>query len=960
MRYADVAVSVPAQPGRRRSASPTEAETGIFSYSVPDQLEARVQIGQWVWVPFGTRHLAGVVLGLSSEPPPLAVRPLADVLEEAPALGPEQLSVARWMSRYYLAPLFDCVALFLPPGSVPRTECLYEAGSPSGDLTAFHEHVLGLLRAQGPLTEEGFRAALQRASLDRKERLSATAAAAAMETLVQQGTVRRFWRPARPRTEPNLLPRVQLLVDEATALRRMAEKAARSAQSRLLLALAATQAAGDPLQSLAGLAADLDLDALRLSKLAEHDMVSLVQGETVWQVSDSGAAAEAVPEWVRRGGARTADEWTRAGLEHGEVERLVETGLLTSHSVPDQLALRVEAVEAWESVVERDGSAASRRALAALARLGGAAWLRDLTRVAACTRANVERLVDLGVVAIAAARFYRDPFLKEAGDPAPLPALTEEQRDALEPIVAALAAGQQASFLLQGVTGSGKTEVYLHAVERALALGRQSIVLVPEIALTPQTLSRFGRHFPGRVAVQHSGLRPGQRYDQWTRVQDGEADVVVGPRSALFMPLPRCGLIIIDEEHESSYKQDSRPHYHARDVALRLARETGAVVVLGSATPDVTTYRAAERGALQLLRLTERYGGAQPLALPPVQVVDMRAELRDGHTGLLSRALLAALGQTLDRGEQAILFLNRRGTSTFVMCRDCGFVVECPRCDIPLTYHMAYGESRQPALTCHHCGRQAEPPHRCPQCGSSRIRYFGAGTERVQAYTEAAFPNARVLRWDRDTVRSSGGHEAILHRFLRHEADVLIGTQMVAKGLDLPLVTLVGVVSADVSLFFPDFRAGERAFQLLTQVAGRAGRREGGGQAIVQTYHPDHYAVQAAARHDYTSFYAREIALRRRLGYPPFGHMVRLLHAQASARRAESAAGELAERLRLSIRREGIANLEVIGPAPCFYRRLRGRYRWHILLRGHGAQELLLAEPPPAGWRVDVDPLDFL
>jgi len=341
-------------------------------------------------------------------------------------------------------------------------------------------------------------------------------------------------------------------------------------------------------------------------------------------------------------------------------------------------------------------------------------------------------------------------------------------------------------------------------------------------------------------------------------------------------------------------------------------------------------------------------------------VVDMRAELRDGHTGLLSRALLAALVQTLDRGEQAILFLNRRGTSTFVMCRDCGFVVECPRCDIPLTYHMAYGESRQPALTCHHCGRQAEPPHRCPQCGSSRIRYFGAGTERVQAYTEAAFPNARVLRWDRDTVRSSGGHEAILHRFLRHEADVLIGTQMVAKGLDLPLVTLVGVVSADVSLFFPDFRAGERAFQLLTQVAGRAGRREGGGQAIVQTYHPDHYAVQAAARHDYTSFYAREIALRRRLGYPPFGHMVRLLHAQASARRAESAAGELAERLRLSIRREGIANLEVIGPAPCFYRRLRGRYRWHILLRGHGAQELLLAEPPPAGWRVDVDPLDFL
>ncbi len=960
MPYADVAVSVPAQPGRRRSTSVTEADAGVFSYAIPDHLIGRLRPGHWVWAPFGTRQLAGVVLALTDEPSVAEVRPIEDILDDHPVLGDEQLAVARWMSRYYLAPLFDCVAPFLPPGSVPKTETLYEAApAVDANLSPFHQQAWSLLGQHGPLSAADAASLLQRESLNRGDRLPAAAATAALETLVHHGAAVRRSRLARPRTGASLLPRVRLLVDESTGLRMLAERAARSAECRLLLALADAQVNGDPLQDMESLPDRAGVSPAAVKKLARHDMVSHVLGETLYQAS-AGPSGEEAPEWVRRSGARTAEEWERLGLDADALAALRERGLLSALTLPDQLALRVDADEAWRHIAGKGRMAAPHRALVALAGLGGMAWLRDLTRAASCPRSAVERLVELGAAVIEPARYYRDRFLRNAGDPSPLPELTKEQQEAVAPVIAALRAGRPEGFLLQGVTGSGKTEVYLHAVQAALAQGKQSIVLVPEIALTPQTLSRFGRHFPGRVAVQHSDLSPGARFDQWTRVQDGQADVVVGPRSALFMPAPHCGLIVIDEEHEPSYKQGARPFYHARDVALRLARETGAVVLLGSATPDVSTYRAAERGALQLLRLRERYGGAEPLALPPVQVVDMRAELKAGHTGLLSRPLLSALEATLDRGEQAILFLNRRGTSTFIMCRDCGYVAQCPRCDLPFTYHAGRTGADRASLTCHHCGRHAEPQRRCPQCNSTRIRYFGAGTERVQAYTEEAFPGVRVLRWDRDTTRDHGGHEAILEQFLRHEADVLIGTQMVAKGLDLPLVTLVGVVSADVSLFFPDFRAGERTFQLLTQVAGRAGRREGGGQAIVQTYHPEHYAVQAAARHDYPSFYAREIALRRRLGYPPFGHIVRLLYSHVSTSRAEQAARDLGERLRASIRREGMANLEVMGPAPCFYSRLRGRFRWHLLLRGHGAQELLLAEPPPAGWRVDVDPVDFL
>ncbi|MGI6209426.1 MAG: replication restart helicase PriA [Anaerolineae bacterium] len=966
MRNADVAVQVPAQPGAARPTSArSEAETGIFSYLVPEALSQRIQVGQWVWVPFGTRHLTGVVVDLDTTIPP-GVRPreIEDIVDDRPVLSPAQLALARWMSRHYLAPLFECVSLFLPPGSAPRVESVYRARPQDeraeGRFTGLQRRLLSLLERHGDLTEEQIRSLLAKESLLPKTKPTLRLSGA-LESLVQRSALQRVSRLAPPQVGPSTRPSLRLLVEPREGLRLLAKSGVRGAKWQALLLLAESSET-DPFMPLERLLEASGATARGIESLAAEGLVALLPGATVLSLParlPEGLSIEpATLERLRQAGPRTATELQALGFDPALITELVAQGALEKRTYPAQVSLLVTPEQAWERVIEAARLQGARRALAGLHRRGETIWLADLTQATGCTRSHVERLEAAGIVAIEERRYYRDRFLHDSGEPTPLPSLTEDQARALAPIVQALEGSGPRAFLLQGVTGSGKTEVYLHAIEHALSLGKQAIALVPEIALTPQALSRYGRYFPGRVAVQHSQLTPGERYDQWTNVRDGQADLVVGPRSALFMPVPRLGLIIVDEEHEPSYKQASRPYYHARDAALRLAQECGAVVVLGSATPDVASYRAAARGALGLLTLPRRYGPEQPPALPPVQVVDMRAELRAGHTGMFSRCLQEALSTVLGRREQAILFLNRRGTSTFVMCRDCGHVALCPRCDLPFTYHAPSGDN--PYLICHHCGRRQSPPTVCPECASTRIRYFGAGTERVEAYTKALFPQARVLRWDADTTRQRGGHEEILRAFLNHEADILIGTQMIAKGLDLPLVTLVGVVSADVSLFFPDFRAGERAFQLLTQVVGRAGRRDRGGRAVIQTYQPDHYAVQAASRHDYASFYAREIAVRRRLGYPPFGHMVRLLRTGTSASRTERDAIELAEHLRRQIQRRGLPNLEVIGPAPCFYSRLRGRYRWHVLLRGEGAQDLLLADPPPPGWRVDVDPLDFL
>jgi primosomal protein N' (replication factor Y) len=457
--------------------------------------------------------------------------------------------------------------------------------------------------------------------------------------------------------------------------------------------------------------------------------------------------------------------------------------------------------------------------------------------------------------------------------------------------------------------------------------------------------------FPGRVAIIHSGLSDGERYDEWRRIRAGQVDVVIGSRSALFAPVPDPGLIIVDEEHEPAYKQsERRPTYHAREAAVVLANILGIPIVLGSATPSMETYYRAERDYYRLVELPGRIGSA----LPPVEIIDLRNELHAGNTSIISRRLHEELKRVLESRQQAILFLNRRGAASCILCRDCGYVVMCDRCDIPLTYH-----STERILLCHYCGRQSKVLHFCPGCNSAGMRYFGLGTEKVQDTIQRLFPDARLLRWDRDTARNRLAHEQLLERFERREADILIGTQMIAKGLDLPGVTLVGVVSADIALSLPDYAAAERAFTLLTQVAGRAGRGSEPGRVIVQTFNPQHFCIDAASRHDYHEFYWAEIEVRQRYGYPPFRRFVKFTYSHENRQRCQNEALLLHEQLCDWIARLELPDTDIVGPAPALMERVRGKYHWQMIARGPDLQRLLRVVDAP-GWDIDIDPVSSL
>ncbi|REK58529.1 MAG: primosomal protein N' [Thermobacillus sp.] len=589
--------------------------------------------------------------------------------------------------------------------------------------------------------------------------------------------------------------------------------------------------------------------------------------------------------------------------------------------------------------------------------------LRRLAEESGFSESIFRALADKGLLSIEAVEEDRDPYAGRRFTPTrPLP-LTDAQAAAYRRIAEALESGKPAAMLLQGVTGSGKTEVYLQAIERCIASGRQAIVLVPEIALTPQMVERFKGRFGSDVAVMHSRLSLGERYDEWRKVRDGRVRVAIGARSAVFAPFERIGLIIIDEEHESSYKQEESPKYHARDAAVYRAGQHGAVVVLGSATPSLESFAAArlapaaaaaESGgqavgpaarvspgaalrSAEWLPLPERALG---LPLPPVDIVDMREELAAGNRTMFSRRLREALTQRLERGEQTVLLLNRRGYSTFVMCRSCGYTAGCPHCEIALTYHQ-----RSSVMRCHYCGHAERQPEECPACGSPHIRYFGTGTERVEEELYRAFPGIRVIRMDVDTTGTKGAHEKLLSAFGRREADVLLGTQMVAKGLDFPLVTLVGVIAADTSLHLPDFRAAERTFQLITQVAGRAGRHDLPGEVVVQTYSPDHYAIRAAQRHDYDGFVREELRARRLLSYPPFCRLALATLSHPELPKLAEAAERFAAALRGAAASAGLLKplaggsgtaLELVGPAASPIPRLKDRYRWQVMIKYRG------------------------
>ena len=637
------------------------------------------------------------------------------------------------------------------------------------------------------------------------------------------------------------------------------------------------------------------------------------------------------------------------------------------------------------------GQAGVRRAaiLAALLAAGGEAVpTADLYASSGGNAADLKRLETFELIEVGEQETVRDPVSALGpplfGAPPIPPPLTPEQENVWGALAGALedaATGiHVAPHILHGVTGSGKTEVYLRAVERTLALDRQALVLIPEIALSPQTVQRFEVRFPGLIGLVHSRLSPGERYDTWRRARSGELKVVIGPRSALFTPLPDVGLIVVDEFHDESYYQsDMQPAYHAVEAALAYARISGGTALLGSATPDIGLMHRAAHHSWPILRLparilahreavqaqAEQLGITLPnlpgetpaasLPLPPVRVVDMRAELKSGNTTIFSRSLQEAIEQVLELKQQAILYLNRRGSATYVFCRDCGYSLRCPHCEIPLTHHQG-----QEALVCHHCGYRRRLPKTCPECNGTRIRQFGTGTEKVAAEVESRFPGVRTLRWDWETTRRKGAHDEILTAFSRHEADILVGTQMLAKGLDLPLVTLVGVVLADVGLNLPDYRVGERVFQLLTQVAGRAGRSPLGGQVILQTFDPDHYVIQAAAGHDFEGFSKQELAMRRDMSYPPFYRLVRLEYRHRDPARAESAARSLAAQLAGWLKTAGQTAVTLIGPVPCFFSRVSGEYRWQIILRGPDPSAVLRGRALPPDWRLQVDPPSLL
>ena len=580
--------------------------------------------------------------------------------------------------------------------------------------------------------------------------------------------------------------------------------------------------------------------------------------------------------------------------------------------------------------------------------------ISEITKQTRATLSDLNSLKKRELISINEMEVWRDyePELNE-NYPSQQITLNTEQLNALKIIQAGI--GNEAGkipILLHGVTGSGKTEIYLQAAEKVLQSGRQVLVFVPEIALTPQILNRFQKRFPGITGIYHSRLSDGERYDTWRRGRSGQFRIIVGPRSALSVPLQDPGLIIVDECHDDSYYQtEGMPFFSAVQAAADYARICNAQLILGSATPTTAQVYKAEQSGWKIIKLTSRATG---VSQPVIRLIDMRQELKAGNRSVLSRQLSQELSTTLSMGKQSILFLNRRGSASYTFCHFCGFDFRCPKCEIPMTWH-----NQQKQLVCHFCGFTQQQPDKCPQCNHHEIRRFGTGVEQVEEILSKEFPDARVIRMDADTTARKGDHERILAAFAKHEAEILIGTKMVAKGLDFPDVRLVGIILADVGTNFHDYRVDEHTYQMLTQVAGRAGRADNRGLAILQTFQPDRYSIRAVVAGNYDDFYSHEIRFRREIGYPPFSRMVRLEISDPDSAKAEQRSLALAEELRKIIGSEKFNATKLIGPAPCFFPRLNGKYRWHIILRGPDPVSVV-REIDRSRIRVEVDPPSVL
>lgn len=965
-----------------------------FHYRIPDNLLGSVDVGHLVWVPFGRQHRQGIVVDFDNEAPVPAIKPLDRLASDEPMLQPYQIDLAFWISREYHAPLWDTLALMLPPGIVQGTErwvhLIPQSERTATDHTPTRDErrALAWLRAQSgeaPIRD------LERliGSKRRTKKL--------VGVLEEAGIVTTEEIARRPSVQPRTERFVTLIVNPARLRARFRTLGRVSRKADALEWLAATpdnSAELDDLCEGAGCSQQHVRDLVDAGYVTRTDAQSLVQlsvpaAEALSALSSRAHKQSAIVEWLadQEGPESVDDVLDAVDSTHSPLRALEQKGIVESIEMPAHVHLNISRRQINRLAMEWRSSETYWRILNFLVRNPTEMTDTEIRNATDATSHHLEQLAEAGLIHIEEREVFRTPLAERIFAPADPPDLTPEQEQAWAQLRPAIRASSGEVFVLHGVTGSGKTELYLRAVDETLQRGKQAVILVPEISLTPQTVARFGARFGQRIALQHSRLSAGERFDEWRRLRDGHADVAIGSRSASFAPIPSPGLIVIDEEHEWTYKQEGvpgmqLPHYHARDVAARVARLTGATVILGSATPSLEAYERARRGQYRLIQMQERVvahttpqdhfrlqtrlsdgddeselESVEQLAgaLPPVHVVDLRAELKAGNTSIFSRELARAVASALAADHQVMLFLNRRGSNTFVMCRDCGWVPTCDRCDLPFTYHA--GSNR---LSCHQCNRHAAVPTVCTQCMSPRIKHFGIGTEQVEAMTHERFPGARTLRWDRDTAGDPDAHERILHTFAAGQADILIGTQMIAKGLDLPLVTVVGVVTADTGLHLPDFRAAERTFQLLTQVAGRAGRSMLGGRVIIQTYTPQHYAILAAAGHDYERFFSAEMTFRREHAYPPVSRLVKLTITKRSADEAEQAAQELAQHLRLRVRQLGVGGTAVLGPAPAFFGRLRGRYRWHLFIRGEGALTLLQESDIPFSWEVDVDPLNVL
>jgi len=919
MHYAEVAINVPVNK--------------TFHYHIPEELAPLTQIGSLVRVEFGVAMQPAIVLALHDTTDIPETKPILEVVSDTPVLPPAYVRLGYWLSETYMESIGYCIWTMLPPGLIGKGNYDISLKDPDADPRgSLQTEIVEFLRENGT----------QRMTVLKKQ-FKGRSLNTSLARLVELGIVEK---------KPFLM---------SASIKRKKEHIVK-----------------------------MTFPGKQIANISRNVGKSVKKADLLEFIARQSDTAIPVDEALLKAGVKS-----RSVLNH-----LVAEGLVTVNPSTDEaeetVTLKVSQTKVDEVLMDWRESAPYLQILHHVADTPNPLTVSEIMDETSGMQRHINKLVSDGLIELSEMPVWRDSLSDRDFYPKTAPKLTPDQQAVWDVIHQAIEAQDNldqevARFLLHGVTGSGKTELYLRAIDAVIQQGKRAIFLVPEIALTSQTIRRVAERFPDQVAIYHGSLPREEKYDTWQRARAGEINIIVGTRSALFTPLPDVGLIILDEEHSPSYKQTPPEHeqyldanlavipYHARDVAEKLMQSRNGTVILGSATPDIATYYRAQKGHYEYLHLPQRIMGhrqriaeqakrigvtpkyqpesddALHIGLPPVTVVDMRSELRSGNTSMFSRDLQDGLKTVLERGEQAMLLLNRRGQSTYVFCRDCGYVVMCDRCDSPMTHHRQ-GEQ----MRCHHCGYSHPTPQTCPSCESKRIKFFGAGTQQVEQALKKLYPDVRTLRWDADTVSKPELHHEILQRFINREADIVIGTQMIAKGLDLPLVTLVGVVSADLGLALPDYRAGERVFQLLTQVAGRAGRGILGGKVILQTYQPGHYVMQFASQHDYLGFVDKELAYRREMGYPPFRRLARLLFQFHDFYKAQKQAEEGARRVKHLLDKHGMTGTELIGPAPCFFTRIDRHYRWHLLLRGPNPAKALGELRMEQGWQLDIDPVDVL